>query len=92
MAVIKDFRWEKTETGWFAQPCPLGQGMVDVPRFLKLLKSINFHGPISLHFEYPLGGAERGARELALEPDKILHSMRADLQLLRNWLTQIELD
>jgi len=92
MAVIKDFRWEKTETGWIAQPCPLGQGMVDIPRFLSQLKAINFHGPISLHFEYPLGGAEHGHQEPRLEPGKILHSMRTDLQLLRKWMSEIELD
>lgn len=92
MVVIKDFRWEKTASGWRAQSCPLGQGMVDVPRFLKLLREINFQGPISLHFEYPLGGVERGARKLALEPRKILHSMRKDLNLLRKWLAAVNLD
>lgn len=92
LAVIKDFRWEKTEAGWVARPCPLGQGMVDIPRFLGLLKTINFRGPISLHFEYPLGGAEHGHPEPRLEPGKILHSMRTDLQLLRKWTGEVELD
>ncbi len=73
MVACKDFYWEKRQGQWKARMCPLGQGMVDYPRFFKALAASGFSGPISLHVEYPIEApteAQRIDKEmLAIETD-----------------------
>lgn len=89
---IKDFKWERNAKGeWRPQWCPLGEGMVNFKRFFGLLKESRFSGPVQLHFEYPLGGAESGARELKIEKAKVVAAMKRDLTTLRGWLREAEL-
>lgn len=89
---IKDFKWAQNTRGeWRPQWCPLGEGMVNFKRFLALLKEIGFSGPVQLHYEYPLGGAESGSREVNLERSKVVTTMRRDLTLLRQWLHDAQL-
>jgi len=52
MVAIKDFLWEKRAGKWEMQMCPLGEGMVDWPKFFKTLAAGRFTGPISMHLEY----------------------------------------
>jgi L-ribulose-5-phosphate 3-epimerase len=52
MVAIKDFYWAKSGGVWKMTMCPLGEGMVDWPRFLKMLAASNFSGPVTLHIEY----------------------------------------
>jgi sugar phosphate isomerase/epimerase len=53
MVTASDFYWAKADPGgWKLTPCPLGQGMVDWPRFFTVLARANFQGPISLHMDY----------------------------------------
>lgn len=85
---IKDFRWQKNETGWKAEVVPLGEGMVDFQKFLSLLKMYQIKGPFSMHFEYPLGGAESGARQITLPREQVLTAMRRDLLRFREMLKQ----
>jgi L-ribulose-5-phosphate 3-epimerase len=54
MVACKDFFWEKVGGKWEATMCPLGQGMVDYPKFFKMLSASGFTGPISLHVEYKI--------------------------------------
>jgi sugar phosphate isomerase/epimerase len=63
MIAVKDFYWEKSSKGWRIVNCPLGEGMVDWRQYFKLLRQANFHGPISLHLEYEIGGATEAAKE-----------------------------
>lgn len=50
---VKDFKWKQNEKGaWVPSWCPLGQGMVNLKRFLPMLKAANFTGPLQLHMEY----------------------------------------
>jgi len=66
MVAVKDFVWEKSGGKWRPRPCPLGEGMVDWPRFFALLAGGRFTGPISLHVEYePIGEPTTIARDLA---------------------------
>jgi L-ribulose-5-phosphate 3-epimerase len=83
---VKDFRWARQGAGWETENCPLGQGMVDLPAFAGMLKRQSFSGPISIHFEYPLGGAEHGNREITVERKTVLEALRSDLGHLRNVL------
>lgn len=73
MVACKDFRWEMVEGAWKPRMCPLGQGMVNYPKFFKVLAASGFSGPISLHVEYRIEGsneAQRLDREMqAIERD-----------------------
>ncbi|MFC5411875.1 sugar phosphate isomerase/epimerase family protein [Larkinella bovis] len=83
---IKDVIWEKNGGKWKAVSVPLGQGMVDFPAYFALLKQLNVRVPISLHLEYPLGGADQGRRDLTIPRDKVYQAMQTDLQTLRGML------
>ncbi len=70
MVACKDFRWERSAEGrWRPRMCPLGEGMVDYPRFFQLLAESGFSGPISLHVEYKI--------EAPTESQRIEREMRA---------------
>lgn len=89
---IKDFRWERNAKGaWVPQKCPLGEGMVNFKSFFAMLKESKFSGPVQMHFEYPLGGAESGAKTLTIDKAKVIAAMRKDLSTLRGWLRDAQL-
>lgn len=90
--VIKDFLWEKINGKWSAKNVPLGEGMVDFPKYFSLLKQYGVNVPVSLHFEYPLGGAEHGAKQINIDQKIIFEAMRKDLLLLRTWLKEAGLN
>lgn len=83
---IKDFYWKKENEKWLTQNVPLGQGMVDFKQYFELLKHYHIVKPISLHYEYPLGGAESGATKLSIPEQEVIKYMEADLKTLRSWL------
>lgn len=83
---IKDFRWAKTNGKWSPEKTPLGEGMVDFKKFFSLVKEYNIAVPLSIHYEYPLGGAENGAKVLAMKKEEVLAAMKKDLQTLRKML------
>lgn len=39
-----------------------------------------------MHFEYDLGGAEKGAPKLTKPAADVMESMKRDLAIVRNWL------
>ncbi len=80
---LKDFRWEKIDGEWKVLNTPLGEGMVDFKRYFALLKKYRVQVPVSLHYEYDLGGANRGAREISIKPDKVYEAMHKDLAYAR---------
>lgn len=68
MVACKDFVWERRDGQWKVAMCPLGEGMVDYPRFFQALAATDFAGPISLHVEYKIEApteAQRREREMA---------------------------
>lgn len=83
MLALKDFRWEKVNNKWQVVNCPIGEGMVDFASFFRLIKGYGLEVPVSLHFEYPLGGAERGNKAITLDRRIIFESMRRDLDKIR---------
>lgn len=87
---IKDFVWAKKDGKWRHELVPLGEGMVDYKTYLSLLKKYDLSGPMSIHYEYPLGGAEHGKKELTLDRDKTLIAMKRDLDTLRTMLAEAE--
>ncbi len=80
---IKDGRWERTPKGWQPVTVPLGDGAVDLARFLKELRALGVAKPVSMHFEYPFPEtgtpAERRKAAVAL--------MRKDVERLRAAMT-----
>lgn len=80
---IKDFYWARQGADWTAVNCPLGEGMVDLPRYARMLRRHAISGPVSLHLEYPLGGAEHGARKITVTRKTIEDALRSDLEHLR---------
>jgi len=76
---IKDGRWERTPKGWQPVTVPLGDGAVDLVKFLKELRALGVAKPVSMHFEYPFPEtgtpAERRKAAVAL--------MRKDAERLR---------
>jgi len=88
---VKDFIWEKRQNKWQAVNCPLGKGAVDFVHYLQLLKTLSIAGPISVHYEYDLGGANHGATKLTMEKEKVLTAIRRDLEFLKNRLRENDL-
>jgi sugar phosphate isomerase/epimerase len=84
---FKDFVWQKgARENWDPAWVPLGQGMVRFPTFCSLLAKTTFDGPVQLHFEYPLGGADAGKRQLTIDRQQVFSAMRRDLHHLRSYL------
>ena len=83
--IAKDFRWAKNGDTWKPENCPLGEGMVDFPGYFKMLRQARIAAPLSLHLEYPLGGAEHGAKNLTVDKGKVIEAMRKDLRFLRKY-------
>jgi sugar phosphate isomerase/epimerase len=81
---IKDGRWERTPKGWGPVTVPLGDGAVDLVRFLKELRALGIAKPVSMHFEYPFPEtgtpADRRKAAVAL--------MRKDAERLRAAMTE----
>ncbi|MCG2462398.1 sugar phosphate isomerase/epimerase [Flavobacteriaceae bacterium F89] len=81
--VIKDFKWGLVNGKWQPVNTPLGEGMVDFKRYFSLLKKFKINVPVSLHFEYDLGGAEHGASHLTIDKNELFGKMKKDLVYLK---------
>jgi sugar phosphate isomerase/epimerase len=84
---VKDFLWAKNPRGqWAPAWKPLGQGMVHLPEFFSMVAKTKFAGPLQLHFEYPLAGADAGKTKLSGSKDEVFTAMKRDLVQLRSYL------
>lgn len=82
--VVKDFKWGEEDGKWVPVNVPFGEGMVDFKKYFGILKSLDINVPVSLHFEYPLGGAEHGGRDVSSESkNKVYDAMKRDLAKVR---------
>lgn len=80
---IKDFIWEKENSKWKIKDVPLGDGMVDYDAYLKEYAKLAIGGPVSVHFEYELGGAELGSTKPTMSLDQISVYLKKDLGWLK---------
>jgi sugar phosphate isomerase/epimerase len=87
-ADIKDFKWLEKDGKVRSVTVPLGEGMVDFKTFFALIKEHSISIPLSIHYEYPLGGAENGDRNLTMKKEYVLAAMKKDLDLLKKYLTE----
>ncbi len=81
--VIKDFKWGVVNGKWKPINVPLGKGMIDFKRYFSILKKYQINVPISLHVEYDLGGAEKGAKKITMDQKEVFAKMKSDLTFLR---------
>ena len=85
--VLKDYKWGLVDGKWEIMNTPIGEGMVDFNKYFKLLKEYNLKPPVSLHLEYPLGGAEHGSRELTIDKGIVFKAMKTDLERVQQlWM------
>lgn len=80
---IKDCIWLKKNGNWVVENVPLGEGMVDFKAYFKMLKEFNIQVPVSLHYEYSMGGAEHGASSISTDKQIIFAHMKRDLMKLQ---------
>jgi sugar phosphate isomerase/epimerase len=86
---VKDFAWGKDAKGAYqAQWKPIGEGMVKLPEFFGMVAQTAFEGPLQIHFEYPLGGANNGSRTLTIPKEDVLAAMKKDLEHVRGMLAK----
>ncbi len=91
--VVKDFVWHKNEKGaWEIKNVPLGEGMVDFQNYFRRYKALNLKGPVSIHFEYDLGGAEHGKEVTTMPQEQIETYLKNDLTFLRERLGEFNLE
>ncbi len=84
---LKDFAWEKDAKGAYrAQWKPIGEGMVKLPEFFGMVARTAFDGPLQLHYEYPLGGANSGSRNITIPKEDVYAAMKKDLDRVRGML------
>lgn len=81
---IKDFIWVKDEKGnWIIENVPLGKGMVDFEEYISEIDNLGIKGPFSIHYEYDLGGAEFGNKQITMDKNKIYEYLKNDLYYLK---------
>jgi sugar phosphate isomerase/epimerase len=89
---IKDFVWQKGKPGeWEIKNVPLGEGMVDFKKYFELYKSLHIEGPVSIHYEYDLGGAEHGSLNPAMSLEEISLWLEKDIVFLKNQFEKYDL-
>lgn len=85
---VKDFVWARNQSGeWRPRWCPIGEGMVNFKKFFGMVRESKFSGPVQVHFEYPLGGANSGARSITVDKSAVFEAMRKDVSRLREWMS-----
>lgn len=81
---LKDFQWTRGAGGkWRVDWRPIGEGMTQTHEFLRMAKAGGFAGPAQVHYEYDLGGADKGAAKITIPKAQVLAAMKRDLDALR---------
>jgi sugar phosphate isomerase/epimerase len=88
MVDIKDHLWSKVDGKWKIVYVPLGKGMVDFDLCLKQYEKYNLSGPVSMHFEYDLGGAELGKKNPRMSREEIASCLKRDSQWFKEQLSK----
>jgi L-ribulose-5-phosphate 3-epimerase len=70
------------EAGWLRMYL-WERGMVDFKSYFKMLKAFNIQVPVSLHYEYSMGGAEHGASNISTDKQIVFAHMKRDLMKLQ---------
>lgn len=81
---VKDYFWKKEQGKWAPEVVPLGEGMIDFDKYFDLIKQFKIKCPVSIHYEYPLGGAEKGDRTITMKSEDLFSAIEKDLATLKN--------
>ena len=65
--------------------------MVDFETYFKLYKAFNIEAPVSIHYEYDLGGAEHGDTEITMSIGEIEKFLKKDLEFLKMQFAKFEI-
>lgn len=84
---MKDFTWTNKEGKWTVENVPIGQGMVDFKTYFHRIDELKINGPLCLHLEYPLGGANDGATKITIPPAQVTEAMKSDLVNLKKLMS-----
>jgi sugar phosphate isomerase/epimerase len=79
---IKDFVWRNG----LAPFVPIGEGTVKLPLFFQMIAESGFSGPVQMHYEYPLGGANDGKRTITIPKEEVFRAMKKDLDKVRGMM------
>ena len=82
---VKDFQWVQEDGEWTVESVPLGAGAVRFPYYFERLDELDIAADMTLHLEYPLGGADKGKKELSIPKEQILQAMQKDLKFLKKF-------
>jgi len=82
---LKDFSWGDSH-GSRVVNVPLGKGLVKFDSFLEKVEELQITADFSIHYEYPLGGAEHGDSELSISKGEFVGQVAADLNYLKQIL------
>jgi sugar phosphate isomerase/epimerase len=82
---IKDFTWDLASKARVVN-VPLGQGLVPIDSFLQNLEDLEIREDFSIHYEYPLGGAEKGKTELTISKEVFTEQVSSDFRYLKTRL------
>ena len=85
---VKDFRWEKVKGIWKTIHVPLGEGMVDIGKFLGYLKEFEFKGPISLHIEYSMFNENEKSLSMGQKRKIAMGYMKHDMAYLKEKMSE----
>ncbi len=69
--------------GWSSPYVPMGAGLVDIFRYVTVLRDIGFNGPMELEAEYPNGGSENGNDKLTLPREQVIGNLKRDILTIR---------
>jgi len=81
---VKDFTWRENAVAW----TPIGEGMVKLLQFFAMVSATPFSGPVQIHFEYPLGGANDGKTKISIPKEDVYAAMKKDLVKVRAMMAQ----
>jgi sugar phosphate isomerase/epimerase len=74
--------------GWSSIMVPMGTGVVDIFRYARVLRDLDFNGPMELQAEYPNGGAQSGADKITLPREMVIGNLKRDVLTIRTALQQ----
>ena len=57
-------------------------------QFFGMVAEAGFAGPLQIHYEYELGGANNGNRKITIPREDVLSAMKKDLVKVRGYLGQ----
>ena len=86
--IAVEIRRGKDAGAYQAQWKPIGEGMVKLAEFFGMVAQTPFEGPLQIHYEYPLGGANNGTRTLTIPKEDVLAAMKKDLERVRGMLAK----